>query len=56
MGDVVALEEGVEAGAGEVAGDFGVGEDGFEFGAEVEFALVAAEVEGFDAHAVAGED
>ena len=50
------MEEGVEAGAGEVAGDFGVGEDGFEFGAEVEFALVAAEVEGFDAHAVAGED
>jgi len=56
LGDVVALEEGVEAGAGDAAGDFGVGEDGFEFGAEVEFALVAAEVEGFDAHAVAGED
>lgn len=56
MGDVVALEEGVEAGAGEATGDFGVGKDGFEFGAEVEFALVAAEVEGFDAHAVAGED
>ncbi len=55
-GDVVEREEVGEAVEIQAARDLGVEENGLQLGAEVEVAAAVEEVEGLDAHAVAGED